>query len=463
MRERAQRMNRAAEVDVLQLIEGQRLGLYQISIMTLLGAIMFFDGYDMQVLGYVAPALLKAWHIEKAQFGLAFGAGMAGFMLGATLLGQLGDSVGRKKMIVNGALLFGVSTAASGLATTLNALFVLRFIAGVGMGGTVPSAIALAAEFAPAKKRATKVSTMYVGYTLGSALSGFIAAQYIPRFGWPSVFYIGGIAPLVLLPALAFGLPESVRFLALKQRDPETLARILGRLRPDLRFEPGVRFVTRDQKQAGLPVRYLFTERRTAMTLLLWAANIGALMAIHFFTSWLPTVMSSGSVPVAHAIIATALFQLGGMAGCLLMGRFLDRYGVVAISASLIVAVVCIASIGWAGSSEGVLIALVFVAGFFLIGGQVGQLAMPGIIYPTYIRATGAGWLYGIGRFGSILGPVIGGVLISLELPLPVLFLFAASPALVSAVASFLLKFGARAEESAGEQPEWATAAQGEN
>ena len=439
-------MKRAAEIDVSELMEGQTKGLYQISIVVLLGAIMFFDGYDMQVLGYAAPALLKAWHISQAQLGLAFGAGMIGFMLGATILGQLGDSWGRKRMIVGGAVLFGACTAASGLVATLNALLLLRFIAGIGMGSTIPSCIALSAEFAPAKKRATEVSTMYLGYTLGSALSGFIAAKYIPLFGWPVVFYIGGIAPLLLVPVLAFALPESVRFLALQQRDPETLARTLTRLRPDVRFQPGVRFVTQDQKQPGLPVRYLFSERRASITLLLWLANAGALMALHFFTSWLPTVMSSGGVPVAHAIIATALFQLGGMAGCLLVGRFLDKYGVMAIAASFMVAVVCIASIGWASNSEGLLITLVFLAGFFLIGGEVAQLALPGMIYPTFIRATGAGWAYGVGRFGSILGPVVGGVLIGLGLSLPALFLFAASPALCSAIAAYLIRFRLGAE-----------------
>ena len=433
-------MNRAADVDVSELIEGQKLGVYQIWITVLLSAIMFFDGYDMQVLGYAAPALLKAWNIQKAQFGLAFGAGMTGFMLGATMLGQLGDRWGRKKMIVGGALLFGACTAASGLITTLNALLSLRFIAGIGMGGTVPNCIALLAEFAPAKTRGTKVSTMYVGYTLGSALSGVIAAKYIPLLGWPIAFYIGGIAPLLLLPVLAFGLPESVRFLALQQRDPKTIARILTRLRPGLSFEPDVRFMTQDQKQPGLPVRYLFTERRAPVTLLLWLAVVGSLMALHFFTSWLPTVMESGGMPVAHAIIATALFQFGGMIGCLFVGRFLDKYGVMAIFAGLIAAVVFIASIGWAGGSEGILIALILFAGFFLIGAQVGEIVLPGMIYPTYIRSTGAGWATGIGRFGSILGPVIGGVLIGLGLSLPQLFLCAAAPAFGSALAVFLLR-----------------------
>jgi len=451
-------MSTAREIDVSEIIEGQKLGLFQISIMTLLGAIMFFDGYDMQVLGYAAPALLKAWHLPQAQLGLAFGAGMTGFLVGATLLGQLGDSLGRKKMILGGAFLFGACTAASGLAGSLNALFVLRFIAGVGMGGTVPNAIALSAEFAPARTRATKVSTMYVGYTLGSALSGLIAARYIPLFGWPIVFYIGGIAPLLLLPVLALWLPESVRFLALQQRELQTIARTLTLLKPDLRLEPGVRFVSREERKPGLPVRYLFAERRTAITLLLWLANIGSLMTIHFFTSWLPTVMANGSIPLTHAIIATALFQLGGMAGCLLVGRALDRHGVAAISASSLVAVVCVASIGWTASLEVVLMAVVFLAGFFLIGAQVGQLAFPGMVYPTYIRATGAGWAYGMGRFGSILGPVIGGVLISLGLSLPALFLFAASPALCSALAAYLLRFRVQAEETRVPQPHWLAA-----
>jgi AAHS family 4-hydroxybenzoate transporter-like MFS transporter len=439
-------MKRAAEIDLSELIEGQKLGLYQISILALLGAIMFFDGYDMQVLGYAAPAMLKAWNIQKAQFGLVFGVGMTGFMLGAAMLGQLGDRVGRKKMIVSGTLLFGACTAASGLVTTLNALFLLRFIAGIGMGGTVPNCIALSAEFAPVKTRATKVSTMYVGYTLGSALSGFIAAKYIPLAGWPIVFYIGGIAPLLLLPVLAVGLPESVRFLALQQGNTETLAKILARLRPGLRFEPGVRFVTQEQKQPGLPVRYLFTEGRGSITLLLWLAVIGSLMALHFFTSWLPTVIASGGVPVAHAIIATALFQLGGMIGCLFVGRLLDRYGATAVGVGLVGAVVSIASVGWAGGSEGTLIVLVSFAGFFLIGAQVGELVLPGMIYPTYIRSTGAGWAVGIGRFGSILGPVIGGVLITLGLSLPQLFLCAAAPTLGSALAVFLLRSRARVE-----------------
>jgi MFS transporter, AAHS family, 4-hydroxybenzoate transporter len=440
---------RTDQVDVAELIEGQRLGWYQIWIMTLLSAIMFFDGYDMQVLGYVAPALLKAWHLQQAQFGLAFGAGMTGYMLGATLLGQLGDRLGRKTMILAGALAFGACTLACGFISTLNALILLRLAAGIGMGGAVPNCIALSAEFAPAKTRGTKVSTMYVGYTLGSALSGMIAAKYIPLLGWPIVFYIGGIAPLLLLPVLALSLPESVRFLALQQRDPETLARILSRLKPDFRFEPGVRLVTQDQKQPGLPVRYLFTERRASITALLWLAVIGSLMALHFFTSWLPTVMNNGGMPVAHAIIATSLFQLGGTVGCLFVGRLLDRYGAISIAVSLAAAVTCIVSIGWTGSGEGILIALVSLAGFFLIGAQVGELVLPGMIYPTYIRSTGAGWAVGIGRFGSILGPVIGGVLIGMGLSLRQLFLCAAAPAFGSALAVLLLGSRSQVDEAA--------------
>jgi len=389
----------------------------------------------------VAPALLKAWHLPKTQLGLAFGIGMTGFMIGALMLGQLGDRFGRKVMIVCGAIVFGVFTAATGLVSTVNALFLLRFIAGIGLGGTVPNCIALSAEFAPIKKRGAKVSEIYLGYLVGSALSGLIAAKYVPLYGWPIAFYVGGFIPLLLVPVLMFGLPESIRFLALKDSDPKRLAKIVARFRPDLHLDPGVRFVVRGKPQPGMPVQHLFTDGRAWGTCLLWIAVIGSLMALHFFTSWLPTVIEGSGAKTSYAIIATVLFQTGGIVGVLTISRLLDKHGVKSIVASLAVAAVLIISIGYFGKA-GVflLMALVFFAGTFLIGAQVSLLVLPGMMYPTYVRATGAGWAYGIGRFGSILGPVVGGFLISVNLSLQGLFLCASIPVIWSAVATSFLQ-----------------------
>src|SRR5271170_6645383 len=204
-------------IDVGRLIEEQKFGWFQATLMFWICAFMFIEGYDMQVVGYAAPAIIKAWHSDKAAFGVVFGAGLGGFMLGATVLGNLGDRFGRKRMIVAGSVLFGLFTLASAWAEGLTSLLVLRTIAGIGLGGSIPNAIALMTEYAPVKVRATRVGIMFIGYTIGSALGGFIAGQLIPDYGWPSVFVVGGILPIMLALGAAFALPESVRFLMLKR------------------------------------------------------------------------------------------------------------------------------------------------------------------------------------------------------------------------------------------------------
>ena len=218
-------MTKAASIDVGTLIEGQRFGRFQIGLMFWICTFMLIEGYDMQVVGYAAPAIIKAWHSDKAAFGVVFGAGLGGFMLGATILGNLGDRFGRKRMIVAGALLFGLFTLSCAWADGLTSLLVLRTIAGVGLGGSIPNAIALVTEYAPARQRATRVGIMFIGYTIGSALGGVIAAQLIPTWGWPSVFVVGGVLPIAIGLVLLFVLPESVRFLMVK-RDRTDLVRL---------------------------------------------------------------------------------------------------------------------------------------------------------------------------------------------------------------------------------------------
>src|SRR5580704_6904127 len=185
-------------IDVASLIENRKVGWFQVGVIAWACAIMFVEGYDMQVLPFAAPAIIKAWHVNRAYFGPVFGFGLFGYMLGATLLSNLGDQLGRKKMVIGGGLLFGAFTLGVAYTSSLAGLLVLRFMAGIGLGASIPSAIALAAEYVPSRIRATTISIMFIGYILGSTAGGFIAARFIPVFGWPVVFYIGGIAPIVL-------------------------------------------------------------------------------------------------------------------------------------------------------------------------------------------------------------------------------------------------------------------------
>jgi MFS transporter, AAHS family, 4-hydroxybenzoate transporter len=425
-------------VDVAQLIETQKANAYRISILLWATLVMGIEGYDMQVVGFAAPAIIKAWRVNRALFGPIFGWGLFGYMLGATVLSNLADRVGRKKLIVGGGLLFGAFTLAAAYSTSVTELLVLRFIAGLGLGCSIPSAIALSAEYAPARGRATAISVIFIGYNIGSAVGGFIAAKTIPAFGWPSVFYIGGLAPIVLSLVLIFALPESVRFLALRPDRQDRVAAIVSKLAPGQKFAPGTQFFLREENQRGLPVTHLFTDGRAMMTSLLWLAYISSLLGHAFLTNWLPTILESSGKSLARADIAGGLLQAGGGAGCLVVGWLLDRYGISSIAMGFALTAPLVVLFGVVGGSDLMLWTLTFLTGICLLGGQVGLNALSGSLYPTYIRSTGAGWAFGVGRIGSILGPVIGGFLIN-RMPPSSLFIWAALPPLLCAGATFFL------------------------
>jgi len=425
-------------VDVAHLIETQKANAYRISILVWACMVMAIEGYDMQVVGFAAPAIIKIWKVNKGLFGPVFGFGLFGYMLGATVLSNLADRVGRKKLIVGGGLLFGAFTFAAAYSTSVTELLVLRFIAGLGLGCSIPSAIALSAEYAPSRSRATAISLIFLGYNIGSAAGGFIAAKTIPAFGWPSVFYIGGIAPIALSLVLIFVLPESVRFLALKPDRQSQVAKILSKLAPGQHFGADTQFFLREENQRGLPVLHLFTEGRAMMTSLLWLAFVSSLLGHAFLTNWLPTILEGSGKSLAHADIAGGLLQAGGGVGCLLVGWLLDRWGITSIAMAFAITAPLVVLFGVVGGSNFLLWTLVFFTGISLLGGQVGLNAISGSIYPTYIRSTGAGWAFGVGRIGSILGPVIGGLLIT-RLPASALFAFVAIPPLLCAGATFLL------------------------
>jgi MFS transporter, AAHS family, 4-hydroxybenzoate transporter len=425
-------MRTRTTIDVGELIENSRLGWFHVAVLLNTCMVMFIEGYDMQVTSYAAPAIIKAWHLTNAYFGPVFGFGLFGYLLGGTTLGHLGDRFGRKNVIIGGSLLFGIFTFAAAYATSLTGLLVLRFLAGIGIGASIPAAIALTVEYAPGNLKARIISLLFLGYTLGGTLGGFVAARLIPAFGWPAVFKVGGIAPILLAILVAFTLPESVRFLALRRGQPDQVRSILRRLTHDLPLDERTDFVVTEERHQGLPVKHLFTNGRATITVLLWIAFASSLLGHYFLTSWLPTILAGAAVPLTYAIIAGALLQGGGGIGGLLICWLSDKKSMLFIAIAFCLASPLIILIPRVRGSS--LLVLAFLVGFFLVGGQIGLNSIAGTIYPTDIRATGAGWALGIGRIGSILGPVLGGVLISAHLPLRLLFIYTALVVLVCAV-----------------------------
>src|SRR3954467_5985235 len=219
-------------IDVAEFIDRQPVGAFQIKLLATCAAVLFLDGFDTQAIGYVAPALAKERGLTKGALGPVFSAGLFGLMIGPLMFGPLADRIGRKKIIILSTLAFGIGSLATAFVQDVNYLLAIRFLTGLGLGGAMPNAVAMTSEFNPRRRRATMVMIMFCGFSVGAALGGLLAAALIPQFGWRSVFVVGGVAPLLLVPILALRLPESVRFLALTGRAHQRVAELLALVGP---------------------------------------------------------------------------------------------------------------------------------------------------------------------------------------------------------------------------------------
>jgi len=429
----------APPVDVAHFIDQQPVGGFQIRLLLTCAAVLFLDGFDTQAIGYVAPALAREWGLSKAELGPVFSAGLFGLMIGALLFGPLADRVGRKKIIIFSTLAFGIGTLATSLIQDVTTLLAIRFLTGLGLGGAMPNAVAMTSEFSPHRRRATMVMIMFCGFSVGAALGGLLAAALIPQFGWRSVFVVGGAAPLLLVPILARRLPESVRFLALTGRAHERVAELLGFISPKAAFAPATQFVVHEPDLAGIPVRHLFRSGRTLVTLLLWVVFFMSLLDLYFLSNWLPTVLNDLGASVSQSAVIGSMLQVGGVVGTFALGSVIDRFSFRALALVYFIAVFAVGAIGQLGHSVVFVTMAIFAAGFCIVGGQIASNALAATFYPTAVRATGVGWALGIGRIGSIVGPLVGGALLAMRWSTGSVFMAAAAAALCAALAALSL------------------------
>jgi MFS transporter, AAHS family, 4-hydroxybenzoate transporter len=428
-----------APVDVVEFIDQQPVGGFQIRLLVTCAAVLFLDGFDTQAIGYVAPALAREWGLTKAALGPVFSAGLFGLMIGALLFGPLADRIGRRKIIIFSTVAFGLGSLATAFIPDVNWLLAIRFLTGLGLGGAMPNAIALTSEFNPRRRRATMVMIMFCGFSVGAALGGLLAAALIPDFGWRSVFIVGGVAPLLLAPILALRLPESVRFLVLTGHAQQRVAALLKRINPKAAFAPATRFVVHEPELTGMPVLHLFRSGRTPVTLLLWVVFFMSLLDLYFLAYWLPTVLNDLGASVSGAALIGSMLQVGGVVATFVLGSIIDRFSFRALTLVYFIAVFAVGAIGQFGHSAILVTIAVFAAGFCIIGGQIAANALAAAFYPTAIRATGVGWALGIGRVGSIVGPLVGGGLLSMKWSAAEVFMTAAVAALCAALAAFCL------------------------
>jgi AAHS family 4-hydroxybenzoate transporter-like MFS transporter len=427
--------------DVTKLVDEQKVGTFTIRVVIISFVVMLFDGYDLLAASYGAPALVADWHILPAQLGPMFSASPFGMVLGAPLLGWLGDRFGRRRAIILGALLFGCFSLACATATSILGLMALRFMTGIGLGGMMPNITALNAEFAPRRLRATLVVVMFSGVAAGSTLPG-LAVAALPGYGWQGLYVIGGIVPLILTGIIYLWLPESIKFLTLKNPKgaQARIADIVRQVRPDLTITPDTVFVSAEGRSlTSVPVTELFQGGLKWITPLLWSLFVINLMVNYFLYSWMPIVFRAGGFSSSQAALTTACYYVGGVLGGVVVSRFIDRRGLVPVTLFFLAGCVFVSAIGIPELPAFAVGAFVFFGGFCVLGVQLGLNAASGLIYPTRIRASGAGWAMGIGRFGGIMGPMLGAWLISMKLPTFKLFLAPALPLAIGALICFVL------------------------
>jgi MFS transporter, AAHS family, 4-hydroxybenzoate transporter len=428
-----------AEVQVSHFLDEHGLGAFQVRLIFWSILLALIDGYDIGAIAFAAPHLIADWHVPPRALALVLSASNIGVLFGSQIFGWVGDTYGRKTALIAANLLFGIFTFAAAYATDLTQLSWLRFFAGLGIGGVIPNIVAINAESAPRNLRATLAIIAAGTVPMGGALAGFASAVFVPAHGWPILFEIGGIVPVIIALAAIIGLPESIKYMTIHESQRGKIVALLATIRPDFKVPPNARFVVEDEKQfpSSNPA-YLFHQGLAVITPLTWLMFAFNLMGYFFLISWTPTLMTAAHATPTVAALSGAALQVGGTVGALTLCWWLQRHRFLAVAVLFVIAVPVVASIGFAGlTSPTALLIATFFAGALVLGIQSGINVVGAMIYPTSLRANGSGWQLGIGRLGAIVGPFMGALFVGL--PVEQLYIWSALPFAAGAVVTFLI------------------------
>jgi AAHS family 4-hydroxybenzoate transporter-like MFS transporter len=427
-------------LDIEQVIDGARLGPLHWRVLILCALVTLIDGYDIQAMAAATPSLAADWHVPPGDLRWIITAALIGIAASALIVSPLGDYFGRRRVLLGSFALVGVTTLLAAAAHTPTELFTWRFLTGIGLGASLPNALALTAEFAPLRSRTILVGLMACGISVGASVSAFAAPTLIDVGGWRGVIAAGGILALLgWLPL--FALPESLRFLVARRRDPITIGRLLEKLDRDHRHADGQQYIMEERPAGKLSVGELLTPRLAPATLLLWLVFFLNLGLLYLLASWLPTLLKESGLPLAAALREAALFQVGGVAGGFALAWLMQRWGpFIVLSVSYLLTAIALAVLGVEVPGTTLACLLIAIMGNGVVGGQVALNVLSATLYPTTARATGVGWALGMGRFGGILAPLVAGQLLSAGIAIGHLFWLAIIPALICAGSVGLLR-----------------------
>ena len=443
-----------------QLIEEQPFSRLQAITVMLCSVTTIVDGFDAQAIGFLASPLADHFHVDVRSFGQTFAMGLLGIMAGALLMGPVGDRWGRKNALIVSVLTVGVCCLATILTRSLGELTVMRFLTGLGLGGAMPNTIAILSEYTPSRLRPLAICLSAASIPTGGMLSGLVASLLLPRWGWQSMFLAGGIMPLLVAVTLMLLLPESLRFLSLRPANHGRIRGIVRRMWPALAIGDAV-FATPVERAARLPISALFNDGRTAVTLALWTAYFMNLMVLYVVVSWLPAMLKTEGLPVSTGILAITTFSFGGIAGSLSQAPLMSR-----IRPHILITVefaLFIGLIEYLAHSDITTLSVAVVAfaiGWVIQGAQAGLNVFTATFYPTSARATGIGWGLGVGRIGSVCGPLLGGAALMAGWSARQILSVGAVPAVIAACAVLFASLYAMSRVRHGVAPLSAVAAE---
>ncbi|EHU1360537.1 aromatic acid/H+ symport family MFS transporter [Acinetobacter baumannii] len=430
-----------SKVNINELIDKARFTSFHWKVLIWCLLIIIFDGYDLVIYGVALPLLMQQWSLTAVEAGLLASAALFGMMFGAMIFGTLSDKRGRKKTILICVTLFSGFTFIGAFAKGPTEFAILRFIAGLGIGGVMPNVVALMTEYAPKKIRSTLVAIMFSGYAIGGMTSALLGAWLVKDMGWQIMFLIAGI-PLLLLPLIWKFLPESLAFLV-KSNHSEQAKSIVSKIAPQTQVNANTQLVLNESTTTDAPVRALFQQGRTFSTFMFWIAFFMCLLMVYALGSWLPKLMLQAGYSLGASMLFLFALNIGGMVGAIGGGALADRFHLKpVITIMFIVGSAALILLG-INSPQFILYSLIAIAGAATIGSQILLYTFVAQFYPTALRSTGMGWASGIGRIGAIIGPVLTGALLSFELPHQMNFLAIAIPGVVAALAIFMVNLKA--------------------
>ncbi|AEX24007.1 MFS transporter [Vibrio sp. EJY3] len=426
-----------SNINVNEAVDNAKFNQFHWKVLFWCTLIIIFDGYDLVIYGVVLPKLMSQWNLDPYVAGMLGSAALFGMMFGAMGFGMLSDKLGRKKTILMCVVLFSAVSAINGLASTPWQFGILRFIAGLGIGGVMPNVVSLMTEYSPKKSRSTLVALMFSGYAVGGMMSAGLGIWIVPRFGWEIMFFLAAV-PLALLPLMIKYLPESLTFLITQNREQEA-RELLAKVEPSCDINQDSVLVVSSAAKAQAPVLELFRDGRMFSTLMFWTAFFCCLLMVYALGSWLPKLMSVAGYGLSSSLMFLMILNVGAIIGAVGGGWLADRFSLRSVLVCFfILGSISLIMLGY-NNPTWVLYTLVGIAGAATIGSQILLYAYVAQYYPTNIRSTGLGWASGVGRNGAIFGPMVGGTLLAMALPHQVNFLVLAVPGIIATISMILV------------------------